>query len=80
MDGPGRVNEFRHYSFLPFFRPFAGVSPFCDVLFSTGIFTFYGLLQLQNKIGNFVLDCWSSRFLFAGLFRLCRWTFEDIFG
>lgn len=35
MDSPARVNEFGHYSFLPFLRSVRKSKPFfCDVLFS----------------------------------------------
>lgn len=59
MDSPGRVNEFGHFSFLPFL-PFARVSSFC-VPFRPGIF----VLQLQSK--NRIERCGQKARMFCWL-------------
>lgn len=75
MDRPPRVNEFGHYSFLPFLPPFARVSPFSASSFFPRNFCPYNYkVKIELVVCNSIPYCRRAgkKFSSSGIPRFCN--------
>lgn len=75
MDRPPRVNEFGHYSFLPFLPPFARVSPFSASSFFPRNFCPYNYkVKIELVVCNSIPYCRRAgeKISSSGIPRFCN--------